>query len=84
MAKRALQSLLGRSPFSRKKHTTFRGTSTELPLDTPVEEEIVPGYQANHYFPASPGYTFNQRYEALSKLGWGGCSTVWLVRDLHR
>ncbi|KAM5453273.1 hypothetical protein McanMca71_004361 [Microsporum canis] len=84
MAKRALRAFWTRSPLSRKQPTIFCGTSTELHPDVPIEEEIVPGYQASHYFPVRPGYIFNQRYEALAKLGWGGCSTVWLVRDLHR
>ncbi|KAM5434748.1 hypothetical protein MferCBS31731_006520 [Microsporum ferrugineum] len=84
MAKRALREIWARSPLSRKQPTIFCGTSTRLPPGVPIEEEIVPGYQVNSYFPVKPGYIFSQRYEALAKLGWGGCSTVWLVRDLHR
>lgn len=84
MAKRAIQLFWASFPLSRKRCTVFRGTGHELPSNTPIEEEVIPGYQANHYFPTRPGYIFEQRYEALAKLGWGGCSTVWLVRDLHR
>jgi hypothetical protein len=53
-------------------------------LEVPIEEEVTPGYNAKFYFPVEPGYIFNQRSEALAKLGWGSCSTVWLVRDLRR
>ncbi|KAI1905612.1 hypothetical protein LOZ52_006769 [Ophidiomyces ophidiicola] len=84
MAKRAFQSLWRRSPLSRKQPTTFCGTGAEILPNTLVEEEVVPDFQANYYLPVNPGDIFNQRYEALAKLGWGGCSTVWLVRDLHR
>ncbi|EZF75074.1 CMGC/SRPK protein kinase [Trichophyton soudanense CBS 452.61] len=76
MAKRALQGLWARSLLGRKQRTIFCGKGAELPPDTLIEEEIVPDYQAS--------YIFNHRFEALAKLGWGGCSTVWLVRDLHR
>ncbi|KAK2850744.1 hypothetical protein FQN49_005361 [Arthroderma sp. PD_2] len=82
MAKRALQSLLARCSFGRRQPTAFCGAPKELPMDTLIDEETVPGYQASHYFPVRPGYIFNQRYEAISKLGWGRHSTVWLVRDL--
>ncbi|XHG07891.1 hypothetical protein AWENTII_011022 [Aspergillus wentii] len=84
MAKRALQSVCAISPLGRKNRTVFSGSAANLPAETPIEEERVPGYRARHYFPVEPGYIFNQRYEALAKLGWGTSSTVWLVRDLHR
>lgn len=84
MSKRSLQSLASRISFARKHRTTFNAVGTELPHGAPIEEETVPGYEARSYFPVEPGHFFNQRYEALAKLGWGSCSTVWLVRDLRR
>ncbi|KAG5205245.1 CMGC protein kinase [Trichophyton interdigitale] len=84
MVKRAIQGLWARSLLGRKQPTIFCGKGAELPPDTLIEEEIVPDYQSSHYFPVKPGYLFNHRFEALAKLGWGGCSTVWLVRDLYR
>lgn len=84
MAKRSLQSLISKFPLARKRRTTFHGSGTELPSEAPIEEETVPGYEAGSYFPVEPGYVFNQRYEALAKLGWGSCSTAWLVRDIRR
>lgn len=79
-----MRSLISKASVFRKPPMIFHGTGAELPADVPVDEEIVPGYDAKHYFPVEPGYIFNRRFEALAKLGWGSCSTVWLVRDLHR
>lgn len=47
-----------------------------------VEEETLPGYLAQKYFPARIGQTFNKRYKVVGKLGYGSASTVWLCRDL--
>ncbi|KAJ5415176.1 hypothetical protein N7465_003871 [Penicillium sp. CMV-2018d] len=81
---RLLQPSGLRRPLFRKYPTVFHAAGTELPLDFPIEEETVPGYDAKFYFPVEPGYLFNRRFEALAKLGWGSCSTVWLVRDVQR
>ena len=55
-----------------------------LPADVLVEEERVPGYQPEFYYPAKPGEVLNDRYKILTKVGWGTASTVWLVEDLER
>ncbi len=47
-----------------------------------IEEELLPHYNARHFFPVEPGKVFNKRYETIVKLGYGGGSTVWLARDL--
>ncbi|KAJ6155144.1 hypothetical protein N7470_005710 [Penicillium chermesinum] len=73
-----------RLSFFRKPLTVFHGSGAELPLGFPIEEEKTPEYDAKTYFPVEPGYLFNGRFEALAKLGWGSCSTVWLVRDVQR
>lgn len=52
-----------------------------LPLDVPVDEEKVPGYKPEDYYPANPGDVLDGRFELLAKLGWGMSSTVWLARD---
>ncbi|GIK05193.1 hypothetical protein Aspvir_009296 [Aspergillus viridinutans] len=84
MARRSLQPFIFRPSVFRKPRTVFHTAGTELPLEVPIEEEVAPGYDAKFYFPVEPGYMFNQRFEALTKLGWGSCSTVWLVRDVRR
>ncbi|PWY94241.1 kinase-like protein [Aspergillus sclerotioniger CBS 115572] len=48
-------------------------------------QESFARYQPGGYHPVSLGDTFKDgRYEVHHKLGWGGYSTVWLVRDLER
>ncbi|KAL2799545.1 hypothetical protein BJX66DRAFT_242298 [Aspergillus keveii] len=53
-------------------------------IDTTVliEEETLPGYLAEGYYPARVGEVLNSRYQILTKLGFGSASTVWLCRDL--
>jgi len=48
-----------------------------------VEEERLPGYKAEEYYPVHLGEVFVSRYQVLAKLGYGGGSTVWLCRDLE-
>lgn len=57
---------------------------TILPSDVPIEEELLPGYDPQNYYPVNPGDVFHNRYEMMAKLGFGSCSTVWLARDMHR
>ena len=51
-----------------------------------VEEENLPGYLAEHYYPVRIGELLRSRYQIVGKLGFGVTSTVWLARDLtgHR
>jgi hypothetical protein len=46
-------------------------------------EELLPHYNAKHFFPVEPGKVFRERFETIAKLGYGGGSTVWLARDLN-
>lgn len=62
----------------------IRTTSSGLfPADTPLEEETNPDYDPRRFYPARIGETI-QRYQILSKLGWGTGSTVWLAKDIGR
>ncbi|KAI6857506.1 protein kinase [Hortaea werneckii] len=54
-----------------------------LPTDTKFEEERLPGYKAEEYYPVHLGEVFQSRYQVLAKLGYGTASTVWLCRDLQ-
>lgn len=54
-----------------------------LPADTPLEEEENPDYDPKRFYPARVGETI-QKYQIVSKLGWGTGSTVWLARDINR
>lgn len=47
-----------------------------------LEEETVPGYRPENYYPVELGEVFRDRYKTVAKLGYGSASTVWLCRDL--
>ena len=47
----------------------------------PIEEETLPGYRAEAYFPAYVGQVLQDRYRIVGKLGFGMNSTVWLSWD---
>jgi serine/threonine-protein kinase SRPK3 len=49
-----------------------------------IEEEDVPSYIPEDYYPVYIGEAFNSRYQIVTKLGFGVNSTVWLCRDLRQ
>ncbi|KAI8664565.1 Protein kinase domain-containing protein [Fusarium keratoplasticum] len=51
-----------------------------------VEEEELPDYIADRFYPVRLGEVFQGRYQTIAKLGFGSSSTIWLARDLsdHR
>jgi hypothetical protein len=49
----------------------------------PLEEELLPYYNAEHFYHVQTGEIFNHRYQTIAKLGFGSSSTVWLARDLN-
>ncbi|KAK4899984.1 hypothetical protein LTR27_002747 [Elasticomyces elasticus] len=51
--------------------------------DVLIEEETLPNYRPEKYYPVRFGDTFNDRYHAIGKLGYGAASTVWLCKDNH-
>ncbi|KAI1774674.1 kinase-like protein [Hypoxylon cercidicola] len=56
----------------------------ELPKDQEFEEEKIPGYKAENFFPVKLGDVFATKYQVVAKLGFGTVSTVWLCRDLEQ
>lgn len=65
-----------------------RGTSPHPQPDTIsghklVEEETLPKYNPDHWYPARLGEVLNHRYELVVKLGYGMTATVWLAKDLQ-
>ena len=68
-------------PFSqplRFPHSGFKVVESSIL----VEEESILNYKAQRYYPVRIGEVFNNRYQAIGKLGYGSSSTVWLCRDL--
>ncbi|PNY23878.1 Serine/threonine-protein kinase SRPK [Tolypocladium capitatum] len=53
-----------------------------VPVLNCIEEEELPGYVAEDYYPVTIGQIFISRYQVLRKLGRGVGSTVWLAKDL--
>lgn len=54
-----------------------------LDPSTKFEEETLPDYLKERYYPVHVGEVFNSRYQVITKLGFGSSSTVWLCRDLQ-
>jgi hypothetical protein len=48
-----------------------------------IEEETVPNYQAERFYPIHIGQVFGHRYKIVTKLGFGSASTIWLCRDIE-
>lgn len=48
----------------------------------PFEEERLPWYDPNQFYPVRIGEIFNSKYKVVGKLGYGAYSTVWLCRDV--
>lgn len=58
-------------------------TPAILNTDDPIEEQTLPRYCPQHYYPVHLGETFNGRYQVVAKLGYGASSTVRLARDIQ-
>ncbi len=48
-----------------------------------VEEERLPFYHPDEYYPMRIGAVIQDRYQVVAKLGYGMTSTVWLCHDLR-
>ncbi|OKL55777.1 hypothetical protein UA08_08895 [Talaromyces atroroseus] len=71
-----------RRQFSQPR--TFSNTSFQvIDSSTLIEEERIPSYKAQQYYPAFIGEIVNTKYQVIGKLGYGSSSTVWLCWDLE-
>jgi hypothetical protein len=61
----------------------YPSTGFEL-LDpaTKIEEELLPAYAAQKYYPAVIGEVLRGRYQIVGKVGFSNDATHWLCRDL--
>ncbi|KAL4797683.1 kinase-like domain-containing protein [Aspergillus venezuelensis] len=76
---------LPRSPL-RKRWTPLNFNNPNYGLihpDQKIEEETVPDYIASKYYPMKIGEVIKDRYQVVTKLGFGITSTVWLARDME-
>ena len=48
-----------------------------------VEEEQLPYYRQEEYYPRRLGHVLREQYLLVAKLGYGTSSTVWLARELR-
>ena len=68
--------------FDKRFSAPIMTTAKSLPLDVPVEEELIPGYDHKHFYHPNPGEMVDGRFELKAKLGWGTTSTVWLAQAM--
>ena len=47
-----------------------------------IEEESIPTYRPEKFYPVRIGEVFNDRYQVVGKLGYASSATLWLCRDL--
>jgi hypothetical protein len=67
-------------PLPRQR---LRGSQTRtIQSSHLIEEEKLPHYRADQFYPVHIGEILNSEYQVLGKLGYGAYSTVWLCRDL--
>lgn len=66
---------------ARRTSTISLGNSSS---EKPFEEEGLPGYDVEQFYPVNIGDTIVSRYRVVGKLGYGANSTVWLCHDLTR
>lgn len=64
-------------------HTITRSGFTSIDFAAKVEEERLPHYDKSVFYPVRIGDVYKNRYQVLSKLGFGANSTVWFCRDLR-
>ncbi|OAA55831.1 Protein kinase-like domain protein [Niveomyces insectorum RCEF 264] len=77
-------------PFTAvfRRPSSFSSRKPEAPEviagDVLVDEESVPGYKPERFYPANPEDLLEGRYRLKAKIGWGSSSTVWLAQDISR
>ncbi|KAJ5562376.1 hypothetical protein N7535_003171 [Penicillium sp. DV-2018c] len=53
-----------------------------LPVERPIDEETLPHYDPEHFYPVHIGDVFDGRYRVTGKLGFRAYATSWLCQDL--
>lgn len=47
-----------------------------------LDEEKYAWYSVETWYPVQIGEVFHNQYQAITKIGYGTASTIWLCRDL--
>ncbi|KAJ5700873.1 hypothetical protein N7493_011919 [Penicillium malachiteum] len=55
-----------------------------LPQHELIDEEKIPRYNSDVFYPAKQGQVLGDKYQLVLKVGFGRNSTVWFARDLNR
>jgi hypothetical protein len=77
-------SLVGRFAHAPEQSRSFPASGFDLiDQNIDVEEEETPDYLTSRFYPVHLGQVFQNRYQAVTKLGFGSSSTIWLARDLR-
>lgn len=66
---------------SRKLSTTT--SFVKLDSSRKIEEEELPEYIAEDFYPVYIGDVLASKYRIVAKLGFGSTSTIWLCRDVQ-
>ncbi|KAG8423701.1 hypothetical protein J3458_000573 [Metarhizium acridum] len=70
-------------PARRNRHFSISSPrSTAHLIDTPIDEELLPGDRLRYFHPTQPGEILDGRFKTIAKLGFGAGSTVWLAENL--
>lgn len=70
-----------RNKLNPAPRRSFANQPKALSPGRPVEEETVPDYDPEEFYPVHIGDVFQGKYQVLGKLGFGANSTVWLCRN---
>lgn len=79
---RSIPHAYERQIFIRNFNTTL--THRKLEYEWVDDAESLEMYTTGGYHPVQIGDMFCDRYEVIDKLGFGGYSTVWVVRDSQK
>ncbi|GFN16452.1 kinase-like protein [Aspergillus tubingensis] len=75
------------SPLAALRHRPWPSSpavAPQLDIKESIEEEKTPYYSPAKFYPAHIGEVLNDRYQLVTKLGYGSSSTIWLARDLKQ
>ncbi|KAK3296394.1 kinase-like domain-containing protein [Chaetomium fimeti] len=74
--------LYRRAPLPPRSFANLRYET--IPESLKIEEETLPDYLPQRFYPVRLGEVLASRYQVVAKLGYGVTSTVWLARDLNQ